>query len=153
MRIIQYTVVSFCFLAVSYLIMPFLFFLLSISLICLCMNALNIVSSFTCLLFTLKTLVVFSGLSIRTLSQIFCRWIRKETEDNMGSSSSSYGPKAIYLDVDGKVQKVGHIPMKMFSSILNHFYWFLFDHIVYIIKKMLNLPVLLVWNKLMCWSN
>lgn len=32
----------------------------------------------------------------------------------MGSSSSSYGPKAIYLDVDGKVQKV-----------FKTFYWFL----------------------------
>lgn len=27
----------------------------------------------------------------------------------MGSSSSSYAPKTIYLDVDGKVQKVGLI--------------------------------------------
>lgn len=27
----------------------------------------------------------------------------------MGSSSSSYAPQTIYLDVDGKVQKVGPI--------------------------------------------
>lgn len=32
----------------------------------------------------------------------------------MGSSSSSYAPKSIYLDVDGKVQKVGPILTKMF---------------------------------------
>ena len=30
----------------------------------------------------------------------------------MGSSSSSYAPKTIYLDVDGKVQKVGPNPVQ-----------------------------------------
>ena len=30
----------------------------------------------------------------------------------MGSSSSSYVPKTIYLDVEGKVQKVGPIPVE-----------------------------------------
>lgn len=35
--------------------------------------------------------------------------VREEREVNMGSSSSSYAPKTIYLDVDGKVQKVGLI--------------------------------------------
>lgn len=32
--------------------------------------------------------------------------VREEREVNMGSSSSSYAPKTIYLDVGGKVQKV-----------------------------------------------
>lgn len=35
--------------------------------------------------------------------------VREEREVNMGSSSSSYAPKSIYLDVDGKVQKVNPI--------------------------------------------
>lgn len=35
--------------------------------------------------------------------------VREEREVNMGSSSSSYAPQTIYLDVDGKVQKVGPI--------------------------------------------
>lgn len=32
--------------------------------------------------------------------------VREERGVNMGSSSSSYAPKTIYLDVDGRVQKV-----------------------------------------------
>lgn len=47
------------------------------------------------------------GLSIRAPSQNLCGCVREEREVNMGSSSSSYAPKTIYLDVDGKVQKVG----------------------------------------------
>lgn len=35
--------------------------------------------------------------------------VREEREVKMGSSSSSYAPQTIYLDVDGKVQKVGPI--------------------------------------------
>lgn len=31
----------------------------------------------------------------------------------MGSSSSSYAPKTVYLDVDGKVQKVGPISVEI----------------------------------------
>lgn len=62
--------------------------------------------------FTLNVLVVFSGLSIRAQNP---ESVSEEREDNMGSSSSSYGPKAIYLDVDGKVQKVGPIPVEMFE--------------------------------------
>uniref|UniRef100_A0A3Q1C0A6 Phosphodiesterase n=1 Tax=Amphiprion ocellaris TaxID=80972 RepID=A0A3Q1C0A6_AMPOC len=37
----------------------------------------------------------------------------------MGSSSSSYAPKAIYLDVDGKVQKVGKTPALFFPHCRN----------------------------------
>lgn len=41
----------------------------------------------------------------------------------MGSSSSSYAPKSIYLDVDGKVQKVSPTPLEMFLF-LSLFYCF-----------------------------
>lgn len=53
-----------------------------------------------------------SSLSIRASSQNLCGCLREEKEVNMGSSSSSYAPKTIYLDVDGKVQKVGLILVK-----------------------------------------
>lgn len=47
----------------------------------------------------------------------------------MGSSSSSYAPKSIYLDVDGKVQKVDPIltdedvftPFKLFPFFIQTF--------------------------------
>lgn len=62
-----------------------------------------------------KTLIVgSSGLSVRAPSQNLCRCVREEREVDMGSSSSSYAPKTIYLDVDGKVQKVGPIPAEIF---------------------------------------
>ena len=35
----------------------------------------------------------------------------------MGSSSSSYAPKTIYLDVEGKVQKVGPLPGPVVLSV------------------------------------
>ena len=44
----------------------------------------------------------------------------------MGSSSSSYAPKTIYLDVDGKVQKVGQISVKISYT---------FDLFIFIIVK------------------
>lgn len=46
---------------------------------------------------------------VRTPTQNICGCVREEREANMGSSSSSYAPKTIYLDVDGKVQKVSLI--------------------------------------------
>lgn len=42
--------------------------------------------------------------------------VSEEWEVNMGSSSSSYAPKTIYLDVDGKVQKVSCFSYWLISS-------------------------------------
>lgn len=51
----------------------------------------------------------------------------------MGSSSSSYAPKTIYLDVDGKVQKVGSIIVESLFIYL----------IVFICQNTVHFPFLL----------